>query len=287
MSLYSRRRFHHRPRRSRRLRLEPLEVRTMFSVMSPAPSDVADISVHDDVVGEVAPLSGAPEDVRGVAARAVDDIKGFKIINPESSSSYGGCYGGLAPTTSGISDVNVDEDAPNEVIDLYEAFDDAEEADEDLLYQVVENDNPDLFNSTDIDSYGGLVLDFVDDAYGTADITVRATDCGGQWVETTFTVDVAEVNDAPVISDFGGTEGWGDYWTFSGVVTDVDDDVEGMIVTFGGVLASYNVTATVDADGTFSLTDEFPGLQGGIVTAQTEDDEGLESNVAQYLIIVT
>ncbi|MHC4175868.1 MAG: hypothetical protein ACYSWU_00065 [Planctomycetota bacterium] len=192
-----------------------------------------------------------------------------------------------APTTSGISDVFVDEDAANEVISLYDAFDDIEDPDEYLTYQVVGNSNSELFDSVDVDGYGGLVLDFAADAYGEGEITVRATDTDGAWVETTFLVDVAAVNDAPVISGFFASEGPVPFWTFSGTVTDVDDDVEGMIVVFGGVLAEFNVTATVQADGTFSLTDQFPGIQSGTATAQTEDPQELASNLALYQVYVT
>ena len=61
---------------------------------------------------------------------------------------------------------------------------------------------------------------------------------------------------APVISNFYCINDVEDCWTLSGTVTDTDDPVQGDIVTFGGVLASYNLTATVGADGVFSFTVE-------------------------------
>jgi len=193
-----------------------------------------------------------------------------------------------APTTSGLADVAVDEDAADYVLYLWGAFDDAEDGYGGLSFEIVENTNPALFDSTEIDNLTGeLTLDFAENAFGQAEITVRATDTGGLFVETTFTVDVAPVNDAPVISEFVGVDGPGDYWTFSGVVTDVDDVVEGMIVVFGGVLEPYNVTTVVRADGTFSLSDEFPGLESGLASAQTEDDDGALSNLALYEVSVT
>jgi len=193
-----------------------------------------------------------------------------------------------APTTSGLSDIEVNEDAADYVIDLWGSFDDAEDGYGGLSFEVVKNSNPSLFDSTEIDDLTGeLTLDFAADAFGQSDITIRATDTGGLFVETTFTVAVVPDNDPPVISDFVGVEGPGDYWTFSGMVTDVDDVVEGMIVVFGGVLEPYNVSAVVEADGTFSLCDEFPGLQSGLASAQTQDDEGALSNLALYDIQVT
>ncbi|HUT09616.1 MAG TPA: hypothetical protein VMY42_03905 [Thermoguttaceae bacterium] len=200
---------------------------------------------------------------------------------------------GTPPTAWNIPDLYVYEDAADEVINLFDYFDDIEDADEDMTYEVVGNTNSSLFDSVDIDAYegyggyGGLYLDFAPDAYGEAELTVRATDTDGLWVETSFTVNVESVNDAPVISGFFGTVGPVSYWTFSGMVTDVDDVVEGMVVTFGGVLSSYQVTATVQSDGTFSLTDQFVGLQSGTATAQTNDDEPLASNEAWYYVVIT
>ena len=53
--------------------------------------------------------------------------------------------------------------------------------------------------STNIDGVAGtLTLDYAPDENGTADITARATDTGGEWVESTFTVTVNPVNDGPV-----------------------------------------------------------------------------------------
>ena len=94
-------------------------------------------------------------------------------------------------------------------------------------------------------------------------------------------------NQPPVITDFGAVQGRGDFWTFEGTVTDPDDSVEGMVVTFGGVLEGYNVSAVVQADGTFSLTQPFPGLENGIASAQTQDPHGAFSNVAECYVLVS
>ena len=45
---------------------------------------------------------------------------------------------------------------------------------------------------------GTLTLDYAADQNGMADITVRTTDTSGLWVESTFTVTVNPVNDAPM-----------------------------------------------------------------------------------------
>ena len=95
------------------------------------------------------------------------------------------------PTTTGIGDIEVAEDAANTIIDLFAAFEDAEDLDADLTYTIQSNSNAGLFTSVSIDDVAGmLTLDYAPDTTGTADITVRATDTGGLFVDTTFTVTV-------------------------------------------------------------------------------------------------
>jgi len=108
----------------------------------------------------------------------------------------------LPPTTTGIANVFAAEDGSDTVIDLFSAFDDAEDSDSSLTYTVQSNTNTSLFTSTNINgAQGTLTLNYAPDANGTANITVRATDTGFpvQFVETTFTADISEVNDAPVL----------------------------------------------------------------------------------------
>ena len=105
------------------------------------------------------------------------------------------------PTTSGIADVNVNEDAADTVIDLFAAFADVEDADEDLTYTIQDNSDPSLFSSTSIDGLAGtLTLSYAANANGSSDIIIRATDLGGEHVDATFTVNVAAVNDQPTTS---------------------------------------------------------------------------------------
>ncbi|MGI9517877.1 MAG: tandem-95 repeat protein, partial [Pirellulaceae bacterium] len=106
--------------------------------------------------------------------------------------------GNNAPTTVGIADVTVNEDALASAIDLFAAFDDSEDADTNLTYTITGNTDPSLFSSTPIDALAGtLTLNYAADANGIADITVRATDTGGLFTETTFRVTIYPVNDQP------------------------------------------------------------------------------------------
>ena len=59
------------------------------------------------------------------------------------------------PTTSGIADITVDEDAADTVIDLFAAFADIEDADAALTYSITGNTNVGLFTATAIDAWPG------------------------------------------------------------------------------------------------------------------------------------
>ncbi|XQQ05819.1 MAG: beta strand repeat-containing protein [Leptolyngbya sp. IPPAS B-1204] len=125
-------------------------------------------------------------DQRGIARPqgSADDIGAFEFV-PSNSP----------PTTAGIANVTVNEDAPATVINLFDAFADAETPDSGLSYSVTANSNSGLV-STSI-SGGNLNLAYAANAFGTANLTVRATDPGGLFVETSFTLTVNPVNDAP------------------------------------------------------------------------------------------
>ncbi|MCP4709850.1 MAG: DUF1565 domain-containing protein [Planctomycetes bacterium] len=123
-----------------------------------------------------------------------------------SVTNDSGAYGGpgnclpvtvnTAPTTGGIADVNVNEDAADSVINLGDAFEDNEDADADLTYTIEGNTNPAIFTGLSIEATN-LVLDYAPEANGSADLTIRATDTGQLFAETTFTVTVNPVNDPP------------------------------------------------------------------------------------------
>jgi parallel beta-helix repeat protein len=116
------------------------------------------------------------------------------------------------PTTTGIDDIEVAEDAQDSAIDLFAAFDDVEDNDLDLIYEIQSNSNPTLFAATVIDANTGtLTLDYAPDINGSAEITVLATDTGGLTVETVFTVTVLSaeeqidhvIDDMEVFKDTG------------------------------------------------------------------------------------
>jgi len=117
------------------------------------------------------------------------------------------------PTTSGIGNVTVAEDAPNTVIKLYESFNDKEDDPKQLIYAVTTNTNPGLFDAVTIDAaQATLTLAYKPNVSGTADLTVTATDKGisgtpgsALSVSTTFNVTVTGDNDLPVLQDIAKT----------------------------------------------------------------------------------
>jgi VCBS repeat-containing protein len=110
-----------------------------------------------------------------------------------------------APTTSGIADVTVNEDAAATTIDLHAAFNDADNLDSELTYSIVGNTNIGLFSLAGINgTTGQLSLGYAADMNGSAQITIRAADPSGMSVDTLFTVTVTPVNDAPVIQANNG-----------------------------------------------------------------------------------
>jgi hypothetical protein len=82
-------------------------------------------------------------------------------------------------------------------ISLSEYFTDVEDDATELIYEVVGNTNPDLVAAS-VDGFE-LSLSYGRDAYGIAELTVRATDSSGAFVEDVLAVNVQPVNDAPEI----------------------------------------------------------------------------------------
>jgi len=95
-----------------------------------------------------------------------------------------------------VDDVTVDEDASDTVIDLSGVFGDIDVGDN-LTLTVSGNTNAGLVGANLIGT--DLTLSYAPDASGAGDITIRATDSGGAWVEDTFTIMVNAVNDTPTV----------------------------------------------------------------------------------------
>ncbi|GAA0894041.1 hypothetical protein GCM10009122_37210 [Fulvivirga kasyanovii] len=178
------------------------------------------------------------------------------------------------PTTSGILDVNVNEDAANFVINLMQAFDDAEDDDNSLIYTIQSNSNPSLFSNIFINSSKRLVIDFAADKYGDADIVIRVTDTGGLWVEDQFHVNIASVQDNPKITTTPITGILqGESYLYEPVATDAD---EADVLTYTNVFKPSWLTFTDKGGGSGELSGiaAVSDIGDHFVSLEVSDDKG-------------
>ena len=210
------------------------------------------------------------------------------------------------PTVSTpIADVNVLEDAANTVFSLYPNFADTESTDAQLTYTVTAISNTTLFTAPS----GGLpitiagptnfTLDYAPNANGTSNITVRATDPGGLFVEDTFAVNVAAVNDAPAFTkgaDQTVNEDAGSQ-TVTGWATGISAgpaNETGQTLTFSASNnnnALFSVQPAVAANGTLTYTPA-PNANGSATVTLTLSDNGGVANggvdtIAAQTFIIT
>jgi len=160
-----------------------------------------------------------------------------------------------------IADVVADEDADDTVVDLLAVFDDVDilaNADA-LMLSVAGNTNPNLVGAAVNGT--SLRLSYATDQSGAADVTVRATDKAGAYVEDTFHV---KVNN---LADLSGR-----------VVDDLDNDgpgagdpgIAGVRVCLTGSDENGQVdrTAITEADGSYAFDDLRPGTYDLLEVAQ-------------------
>ncbi|MDJ0532980.1 MAG: S8 family serine peptidase [Xenococcaceae cyanobacterium MO_207.B15] len=164
-----------------------------------------------------------------------------------------------APTVANsIADVTVDEDADNQIIDLGNVFEDIDS--ENIQLEIASNSNSQLV--TPLLEGNDLTLDFLDNQFGTADITIRAT-ADGQSVEDTFTVTVNPIDDAPIVANpiadlTVDEDAENQIIDLSNVFRDVDEDV--ITLTVSNNSNSQLVTTTLDGN---NLTLDFLDNQFG------------------------
>ena len=156
--------------------------------------------------------------------------------------------------------MQVIEDAPDKTIQLFSSFADVEDSDPELTYTVTGNTNTGLFiggtpSISQDEQKATLTLKFKPNTSGESTLTVRATDTGGKFVETSFKVTVGSAADKPVISDFSRSTDEDVVLAFSKqnfVDHFVDDDGEPLVkvkiisLPNKGILKRGNVTLKVN-----------------------------------------
>jgi VCBS repeat-containing protein len=198
------------------------------------------------------------------------------------------------PTSSGIANIAVSEDSPDTVISLYASFNDAESGAAGLTYAIHSNTNPGLFTSA-ATSGGTLTLNYAPDAYGTASITIIATDPGGLSVTAAFTVAVNPVNDVPGFTkgaDQNVSEDSGDQ-IISGWATEISAgpaNEAGQSLSFhvsNDNNALFSVQPNLDTSGTLTYTPS-PNANGSAsVTVILQDNDGGTDTSASQIFIIT
>jgi len=193
------------------------------------------------------------------------------------------------PTTTGIADFGVNEDAPARTFDLRALFDDAQDTDLELQFSV-QNTNTGLVAAT-IDANAVLTLTFLPNRYGTATITVRATDLDGGFTDEPFTVTVASVNDLPVVVNDTANTTDQQPITVDVLANDSDADTSNPppdtdVLTLVSVTGATQGTTTivnnqvrytprVNTDGdevlTYTVTDRFGATATGTLTIHVTD----------------
>ena len=198
-----------------------------------------------------------------------------------------------------ISDIEVDEDAADVMIDLSTVFAPADEPGNLLEVSVSDNTNPSLFSSTAIDQ-GILTLDFADNLFGEAIITVQVLDSRGDFTETSFDVTVNPVADGTTVTVANAVYG---AFNSSGLVIE-RDPADGSEVTHfkitniaGGSLY-LNDESTLLGDGDFVTVAQgilglrFIGSQIGsgsfeVQASLSDEDAGLGGNIETASITVS
>lgn len=178
-----------------------------------------------------------------------------------------------------VSNVAVLEDAANTVLDLSAVFADVD-TDDVLTVTVTGNTNPGLLSASVVGTT--LTLVYAADQNGTADITIRATDKAGAFIEDTFTVTVTKVNDAPTvaypISNVLVSEDAVDIPLFVSAVFDDVDVADVLTLSLAGNTNPGLLSAllSTDSNGGIRLTLDFADNQHGTadITLRATDLEG-------------
>ena len=125
------------------------------------------------------------------AVNAGDGVALTLAAAPDVTSKVITATQNQAPTTTGLAEVMVFDNAAQGMIPLYSAFQDAEDASSQLTYALTGNTNAGLFSFAGIEAATGkLLLTYAAGVTGTSQLTVMATDTLGKSVTTSFQVRV-------------------------------------------------------------------------------------------------
>jgi hypothetical protein len=153
----------------------------------------------------------------------------------------------------------VDEDSASSVHTLSDFFADAEDAAETLAYTLEANTNADLFAQIEIVD-DQMTLTYAPDTFGSADLTIRATDRAQLFAEHTFRVVVNKVNNMPQAAD--DTANTRESTEVTIAVLDNDSDPDGDLLNLSSLGQPNHGTTRQAADGNSIIYTPARGFTG-------------------------
>ena len=201
------------------------------------------------------------------------------------------------PDATAISDVMVDQDAPDTRIELFDVFDDDRDADAQLDLSVSGNTNPGLFTATAINGDGTLILNYAPGASGNARLTVTARDTGGLSTAVSFNVTARGTTPPPppnlppvalpiatVVVNQDAPD------TVIDLRAAFDDPEDADAALRFGVTGNSNPglfsAVTIDSNGALTL-DYAPGVNGVAQLVVTATNTGSQSTASAFSVVIS
>jgi hypothetical protein len=137
---------------------------------------------------------------------------------------------------------------------------------------------------------GGMGGSTTTGSQGNFSITLTASQLGqvvvgttDQWGQTSAAASLKLADSTPTIANFTASQSLGHSWTFTGTVT--AGYAPGLTVNFSGLPELANQKATVQADGTFSLTVTLSAKEAGYVNCAVTDWWNVTSATQSYFVV--
>ena len=194
----------------------------------------------------------------------------------------------------GIADVVVAEDTATVSVSIGGIFDDVDLAfpGDSHTVSVNLNDNPALVTSTNslFSLSGSLTFSVTPNANGNAGITVEATDSQGASVQTSFTITVTPLNDAPtvvsaILDQVHVEDGGNLSVSFAGVFDDVDLAIEGDTQSFSVLSVGNPTLITAAAISGTDVILTFGAEQNGSSTVEIEVQDSAGASVSDTFTV--
>ncbi|MFT4546735.1 MAG: hypothetical protein ACI9MB_000679, partial [Verrucomicrobiales bacterium] len=155
--------------------------------------------------------------------------------------SYTGA-GPDVPISLGIEDILTHQDAPDRRIDLHATFNDAQDADSALTFEII--GTPGAFVSASLvgSNPRSLLLDFAASGDGTADLTIRARDSDGNSIDASFSITVQNFQPSIAAQFFSLPEGSPDGTVVGSIAAnDADGDNVSFAVLGGNTGSAFSI----------------------------------------------